>query len=159
MIETSQHVWTTSTSVLPFSKQKSCGFFLMFRWNFLGFSLCLLPPALAVVTTETTEAPPPSLPASHFKIYLNTLIRSLLSLLFLRLKSHSSLSFSSQSRCYLIILVAFCWTHSSIYLLLGSPAVGTVLRTCFVFSISVFVYVNFTNSMKEINFHLMKCHF
>lgn len=86
-------------------------FFLMFRWNFLAFSLCLLPLALAVVTTE--RSPASSLPASHFKMYVNTLMRSLLSLLFLRLNSHSSLSFSSQSRCYLIILVAFCWTHSS----------------------------------------------
>lgn len=86
----------------------------MFRWNFLGFSLCLLPPAVALATTESSPAPASSLPPflPPF-MYLNTLISSLLSLLFLRLNSHSPLSFSSQSRCYLIILVAFCWTHSS----------------------------------------------
>lgn len=159
-METSQHLWATSSSVLPLSKEKKLGIFSLCLGEISWFSVCaswLLPlqcQPLRGVQLQLLLALPPT-------IYLNTLIRSLLSLLLLRLNSHSSLSFSSQSRFYFIILVAVCWTYSSISsstFYWGAQQWVQYWKR-FVVSRPVFVYVDFTNSMKGINFHLMKGHF
>ena len=82
-------------------------FFLMFRWNFLCFILC---PLLLVLSLGTTEESGPILLTPTLQIF----ITSTFSLVFFRLNKPSSLSFSSQDRCYSpLILVALHWTLSS----------------------------------------------
>jgi len=75
------------------------------------FSLCPLPLVLSLGTTEKILGPSSWYPPFR---YLCTLMRSLLSLLFSRLNSPSSLSPSLDVRCSrpLVILVAFHWTLS-----------------------------------------------
>ena len=67
-------------------------FFLMFRRNFLCFSLCSLPLVLSLGTTEKSLAPSSWHPPFR---YLEAFIRSSLSLFFFRLNKPSSLSLSS----------------------------------------------------------------
>uniref|UniRef100_A0A8B9QH24 Glycoprotein endo-alpha-1,2-mannosidase n=2 Tax=Apteryx owenii TaxID=8824 RepID=A0A8B9QH24_APTOW len=98
--------------VSMFSYPCSKEVFLMFKWNFLCFSLCPLPLILSLGTTEKSLAPSSLDPPIR---YLYLLIRISLSLLFSRLNRPSSLSFFSYKQCSspLIVFVALCWTCSS----------------------------------------------
>lgn len=86
--------------------------FQMFRCSLICFHLCGLPLVLTLCITENVLTP-----SSLFLSirYLNTSVSSLLSLLFSRLDSPSSLRVSSQERSSgpLIVLDALCWTNST----------------------------------------------
>ena len=86
----------------------ACKCFLMIRWNLLCSSLCPLPLALVLSTSEKSTATSSLQPPFR---YLYTLFRPALNLVFSSLNSPSSPSFSSQERSYssFTILVPFHW--------------------------------------------------
>lgn len=87
----------------------------MFRGNLPCFILCLLPLFLAFNTTKKSLVPS----SLHLSFrYFYTLIRSLWSLLFSRLNSPRSLSFSSKELSPFITFMAFFWTLASMSMLL-----------------------------------------
>jgi len=71
-------------------------YFMMFRGNFLCFSLGLFPLVLSLGTTEKSLAQPSLQPLFR---YIYALMRSFSILLFSRLNSYSFLSLSSQEGC------------------------------------------------------------
>jgi len=80
-------------------------FFLMFKWNFLCFSLCPFPLVLLLAPLKRVWPHPLDIhPSDIYKHILGPLSA------FSRLNKPSSLSLSSSP---LIILVALCWTLSS----------------------------------------------
>lgn len=80
------------------------------KWNFLSFNSCPLHLVLSLGIAEKSLTQFSDLPVR----YLYTLTGSPLRILFCRLSSHSSLSFSlCQMAQALIGLLAFCWTCSS----------------------------------------------
>lgn len=106
-LEISQPLWEICASVQPPYERK---FLLKFKWNFSYFSLWPLP---AVAGHDWKESG--CVLFIHPNQDLNTLIWSLLSLLFSRLNSSSSLCISSQERWShpLIILKVLDWYLSS----------------------------------------------
>lgn len=97
-----QHLWAICSTVLPLS--------LYIKMEFPVFQFMPIASSLSLGITEKSLTQFSNLPVR----YLYTLTGSPLRILFCRLSSHSSLSFSlCQMAQALIILLAFCWTCSS----------------------------------------------
>lgn len=114
-----------------YSKQKNkVDLFWTFFFSFLGEISCMLNYVFCLFSGHHGE----QFSSSFFTsiMYFYTLIRSPLSLLFLRLNSPSSHILSSYNRCSLIILAALSWTHSSMSIsCTGEPSSGHITEDVF----------------------------
>lgn len=126
MTDTSQHLWATSSGVLPFSKQKVWDFFLMFKWIFLDFRNSVCASCNGVHWEESSSSFfPPCLPLQNVFKHID------------KIPAKSSLSEAKQSQLFEPLLTEqMLLNHLSgflldsfqsfqLYFLLGSPAVST----------------------------------